>query len=143
MGLSGTCPTSWYEATFFFPSRVQTVIGSSLEMFSSLFLHVIASNMPVHMHRKVFPNLLLQESPCQEQLQAWTQQLARITLWPHRAASQPPMHTFLECAIIQNIYELPICSGRAAWRSRPAWFLIHCSHQNLNPLLWPGWHIII
>lgn len=55
-----------------------------------------------------------------EPLSDWTQQLARVVLWPHVAAGRLASHADILVLIInQSIYELPICSGRLMLRSRP------------------------
>lgn len=117
---------------------------SSLETFS-LFLGVIASKCPSICTGKSFWISCAREaSVCQEHLCNWPQLLAKVTLGPHIAAGRPASHArIFVCIIKQSIYELPICSGRATWRSKPAWSLAHLSHHKLNLIFWPSQQIVI
>lgn len=141
MGLSGIGPKSWHESECFSPSRPWCFwMWSSLKTLSFLFLRMICSYMPFHMHGKVFPNVLLQGSLC---LPGAALQLDSAAGWPHIATGRLASHACIfVCIINQRIVELPICSGRATLRSRSAWSLAHCSHHKLNLILCPGWETI-
>lgn len=105
----------------------------------------MANNVPFHMHRKVFLILLLQGSLC---LPGAALQLDSAVGKSKSLATHNSRQTGLPCMyfvyiINHRIYELPVCSGGATLRSRPAWSLAHLFHHKLNPILWPVWQIII
>lgn len=106
-----------------------------------LFLWVIASNMAFHRHRKVFQNPLLQGSLHLPGTALGLDSAAgdRNSLATHSSSRPASRACIFVCNVNQSIYELPICTGRATLRSRPAWSLAHLSHHKLDPILWPGW----